>query len=365
VSRAGVRLLRLAWIGAIVCAVRAGADPVTDLVTRITSAGDSSRIGELIQYADYGVPGSPAFELLPEQPSEVVHALTPKDFLSQIRTWTQGGKLKLGVAADTRPFVRSGGTLAQYQASRWRQALFRTVLSVGIAANHDHMNDAVFATGLRFALWDNGDPRRREVVSKVEQSYLNALGQLGPPPADASREELAARSARASKAADATREVARRNYWNAFKVDLGLAGSAGSHGAATEFDSLEQNRAGVWLAASLPVGSWAQLTGSGKASWARADSVTQETQRQSAGVLLRAFPTAQLSLAFEASRLHQRYELDGRNRWTTRLAGAAEMYVGELKGWVGVGYGADPNGKEEKATLYYALYHVRKLENVR
>jgi len=240
--------------------------------------------------------------------------------------------------------------------------LFRTVMSIGVVADHDRANDAVFAAGLRLALWDNGDPRRREVVGRAESAYVRALEAAGQPPADATREELAVRAAQASREADAARDSARKDYWNAIKLDLGLAGSVGSHSAAADIDSLEQNRAGVWLAASVPIGKLAQLTGSGKAAWTRTDSVSHETQRQSAGVLVRAFPTGQLSLVVEASRLHQRFNGTEANQWTTRLGGAAEMYVGELKGWIGVGYSANDNGKEEKATLYYALYHVRKLE---
>ena len=83
------------------------------------------RVASVLQPGYFGVPSSPAFELLPDKPSEVTHLLTPRDFQSKAMAWQENGKLLVGVAVDTRPFVASAGDLTSYARSWRRRVAFR------------------------------------------------------------------------------------------------------------------------------------------------------------------------------------------------------------------------------------------------
>src|SRR5690348_888164 len=60
-------------------------------------------VAELVNGVSYGVPTSPAFALLPQQSSEIVHLTTPADFQGNAASWIDGAKLKTGAAFDWRP----------------------------------------------------------------------------------------------------------------------------------------------------------------------------------------------------------------------------------------------------------------------
>ena len=118
---------------------------------------DSAAIVALVMAVPYGVPDSPAFELLPDKPDQVTHASTPNDFQGGLVSWLDGSRVRVGVAADTRPFVRAAGSPGKYRASWIRQAAFRAVFGAGTAAATSGSKDVVVAAGVRIPLVDCGD----------------------------------------------------------------------------------------------------------------------------------------------------------------------------------------------------------------
>ncbi|HEU5170712.1 MAG TPA: hypothetical protein VFU46_09245, partial [Gemmatimonadales bacterium] len=300
-------------------------------------------ISRLIAGIEYGLPDAPAFELLPDRPSEVVHVVTPKDFKSALSAWHDGSRLRVGAALDARPLVRSGGSLAEYQRSWLRQAAFRTVFSAGTAAAVQGSTDVVVAGGLRIPLVDRGDPRADAAFNqRIALAYNAALDSLGPPPFLATFDTFVARSAIASAALQPLRDAYRRDHWNALKLELGVAGSIQASSGSISRDSIQADRIGLWGAVAVPIVRVGQLTIAGKAAWLRSDSVIAESSRRTLGARLRLFPSERLSLSGEVARIWSDHgdasALD--DRWN-HLAVVVEWYVPELGGWVGVAYGGD------------------------
>lgn len=324
-------------------------------------------IGHLISAVEYGVPESPAFELLPDRPSEVVHVVTPKDFKSAFSSWRDGSKLRVGAALDARPLVRQGGSLAQYRGSWWRQAAFRSVLSAGTATAIEGSSDVLVTAGLRIPVIDKGDPRAdAALVERLAQAYNRAIEALGPPPFDATLETFVARSAQASAALDTIREAYGRAHWNALKLEIGVAGSVQASSGSIAVDSIQAGRVGLWGAFAVPVLRFGQATVSGKRVWPHTQIPTDESNRSTVGARLRLFPTEQLSLSGEYARVwsDHRGAAALNQRWN-HLALAAEWYVPELKGWLGVGYGGDTNrpvNNQDQLSLTYTIYRQRLLE---
>ncbi|HEY7637179.1 MAG TPA: hypothetical protein VH763_16630 [Gemmatimonadales bacterium] len=325
-------------------------------------------IGKLISAVDYGVPESPAFELLPEQPSEVTNVITPKDFKSALSAWHDGSKLRTGLALDSRPLVKSGRSLKEYQSSWWRQAAFRTVLSAGTSAAMQGSTDVVFAGGIRIPLIDKGDPRAdAKYNERLATLYDSALAKLGPPPLRAPFDTFVARAAKASVALEPVREEFRRSHWNALKLELGLAASLQASSGIVRRDSIQADRAGLWGALAVPVVRVGQLTIAGKTAWTRSDTSIAETNRSLLGARLRLYPSEQLSFSAEFARVWSDHSRDtSRNDRWNHLGAVFEWYVPELKGWLGLGYGGDTKRRDDtgdKLSLSYAIYHQRLLES--
>lgn len=324
-------------------------------------------IGKLMSTVDYGVPDSPAFELLPERPSEVTNVVTPKDFKSAVSAWHDGAKLRTGLALDSRPLVKSGGSLQQYQSSWLRQAAFRTVLSAGTSAAMQGSTDVVIAGGLRIPLIDKGDPRAdRKYNDSLALVYDSAIEALGPPPLRAPFDTFVARAAKASVALDPVREDFRRKHWNAVKLELGLAASLQASSGIIRRDSIEADRAGLWGALAVPLVRVGQLTIAGKTAWTRSDTSVAETNRSLVGARLRLFPSEQLSLSAEFARVWSDHSRDTshNDRWN-HLAAVFEWYVPELKGWLGLAYGGDTKRRDDtgdKLSFSYAIFHQRLME---
>ncbi len=323
---------------------------------------DSSQKADLVKMVggiSYGVPSSPAFELLPNKPSEVTHVLTPHDFQSAVSTWFDGNKLRLGIAVDSRPFVQSIGDITDYQASAWRQILFRTVIGLGTSAATEGSRDVIGAVGARISLLDRGDPRLdsglQEDLARAINAKLTAAGQprFGETAADVKK--------RLAGATQKLRDEFVAKHWNATRVDVGFAGSARLTGGAVVRDSLEGNRVGVYVAASTAIGRIGQAAAVGKAAWIRPDSASQETGRHIAGARLRVFPSESVSLSVEAGRTWSRHERAGSldERWN-HYAAVLEWYIPEFRGWLGIGYGGDTSHRDRKGNgieLKYAFYH--------
>ena len=335
------------------------------LAARPAAAGsDPAALAAMAQDANVGVPGSPAFELLPEQPSEVVNAATPKDLAARLRTWSSGGRLWAGMALDARPLVQASGSMTRYRSSWLRRMALRTVLSAGTAVPTEGSRDVLFALGVRLPLVDRGDPRcDSSYQERMARAWDAAASAAGPPAFGASAADLAQRAESASVALDSLRQAFTGGHWNALKLDVGFAGSGTAREGRLNPDALMRNRGGVWAAAALPVGHVAELTVSGKAIWARTDSSTQESGRQAAGARLRVFPAQVLGLSLEAARVWSRCRGDAalNDSWT-HLAGVLEWYIPELKSWVGVGYGGDlaRNGNPgTRLEFHYAISKTR------
>jgi len=320
----------------------------------------------------FGVPESPAFELLPEKASEVVHILTPKDFAAQAQTWFDGDKLKVGVAVDARPFVRTGGSLIQYRSSRFRQIAYRTVLSVGTALASEGSNDALFAAGLRIPIVNSGDPRLdRDLLLHMRRLASTLVSLKRDPPSDwnaslgdwAREDSLDQLTTGGESQSDGILRDYLAKHWNSRSLDIGLAGSGLAKRTVIARDNLLSDRAGVWGALGLPISRSSQLSVGGKFSWARTDSSGQETSRRSLGGRIQSFPTEDFSLSLEGSKIWaQHHGRDGLDDNWTHLAAGAEMYVPELGGWLGVTYGGDigrVDDQRARIDLRYALYRAR------
>jgi hypothetical protein len=356
-------------VTACLTAILATAGPVGSVAQAQGQDADAKRaaIGRLISTIDYGVPDSPAFELLPDRPTEVTDVVTPKDFKSALSAWHDGSKLRTGAALDSRPFVRSGGSLAQYQSSWLRQAGFRTVFSAGTSAAVEGSTDVVIAGGLRIPLIDKGDPRADAKFNEsLATAYDSALTTLGPPPFDATMETFVARAEKASASLEPRREDYRRTHWNALKLELGLAAAVQAASGVVRRDSIQADRAGLWGALAIPVVHFGQLTLVGKAAWTRSDTSTAETSRSLVGARVRLFPSEQLSISAEFARVWSDHSRDASrdDRWN-HLAAVFEWYVPELKGWVGVAYGGDTKRRDDagnKLSLTYAIFRQRLME---
>lgn len=357
-------------LGAWLTALLGATSPVVSWAQEDEMKADAKRdaIGALVSTIDYGVPESPAFELLPERPSEITDIVTPTDFKSALSAWHDGNKLRSGAALDTRPLVRSGGSLQQYQSSWLRQAAFRTVFSAGTSAAMEGSTDVVLAGGIRVPLIDKGDPRGDQAFGEsLAKGYDSALVAMGQPPLDATMETFEARADTASAAIEPLREKYRREHWNSLKLELGLAGAIQAASGAVRRDSIQADRAGLWGALAVPIARYGQLTIAGKTAWTRSDTASAETNRSLAGARLRLFPSDQISISAEFARVWSDHSRDASldDRWN-HVGVVFEWYVPELKGWLGVGYGGDAKRRDDngdKLSLTYAIYHQRLLES--
>jgi hypothetical protein len=324
-------------------------------------------IGRLISAVEFGLPESPAFELLPDRPSEVVHVVTPKDFKSALGSWHDGSRLRVGAAIDARPLVRQGGSLEQYRRSWWRAAAFRTVFSAGTAAAVEGSRDVVLAAGFRVPLIDRGDPRADDSLNAaLGAAYAMAITKLGQPPFDEPFSTFVARSMKASPALDSIRKAFSRAHWNDLKFEIGVAGSVQASSGRVVLDSIQAGRVGAWGALAVPVLEVGQLTLAGKAIWPSSDSAHTEKDRQSVGGRIRFFLDERLSLSGEFSRVWSGQESSSGpdQRWN-HLALLAEWYVPELKGWLALAYGGDadrPGEDKDQLSLTYAFSRQRLIE---
>jgi hypothetical protein len=354
----GLPLLVLVFAG------RAGAQG--GLLGALNAVGDSAKRTAVLQHLDprlFGVPGSPAFELLPAQPTEVPTVVTPADFQTNVRSWVQDGRLKAGAAFDSRPFVTSVGALSSYRG--WRAALFRTVMSAGSATSLQGERDVVLAAGFRVPAIDRGDPRADTAYQgRLSRAYDAALARLPQPGFNVTLAEIQQRSVKASAALDTVRSNFAASHWNALKLDVGVAASGVVAGGKLSLDSAQSRRAGVWAAFSGPLprqGGVAQWTLSGKALWAQADSALGERRHYSAGGRIKAFASDRFDLQAEAAQIWSSRLGLPTDQWT-HVGVVAEWFVPEMKGWLSAGYGGDrgrAGGTGGGLTLNYAFYRQR------
>jgi hypothetical protein len=318
----------------------------------------------------YGIPTSPAFALLPDQPTEVQHIETPADFQSAVTSWLDGKRLRTGAALDFRPFS-SVGSLRQYQRDPTRQVLFRTVLSAGTAPAEMGSQDVLISLGARIPIIDRADLRAdAEALDRLEEAENQALLSIPRPPGELTAAQLQQRADSVSKMTQPVRDSIAQAHWNRFKWDLGAALAARAHNGEIEQDSVFGDRGGAWTSVAVPVSGAIQATGTAKLTWARADTVGGETSRQVLGARVRIFPNRGIALSAEAAHVwasfRERNDLD--EDWS-HVAGVLEFPTSFLggwirNGWVSLAYGGDLSRRGDpspKFSLQYALYQNRIL----
>lgn len=320
----------------------------------------SKWIEELVNSINYGVPSSPAFELLPDKPSEVVHIQTGRDVQTNIHNIFDGFKLREGFAFDARPFVWFIGSLEQYNRNLWRRMAWRSVFSVGSAADPKVDNDVLLSLGIRVPLIDKGDPRTRlDHLRELEKAYKDSFSNQ--PPHDESLEEFKARTAGAATKADSIRKDWEATTWNAFKVEIGLAGMLRAKGRNVNKDSLDKERIGFWVGAGFPIKRRSQLTISGKLSWSQTNSTILESARYSLGVRARFFLTKFIAASIEGAEvwaIHKK-EFSNMNDAWFHFAILTEFKVPIIGGWIGIAYGGDAGRRgdfDSKFSINYAYY---------
>jgi hypothetical protein len=335
--------------------------------TAQTGGSDRKEIADLLKAIAYGVPTSPAFALLPEQPEEVNHLTKPADLTGQVGTWFSGTNLRGGAALDYRPLARVGD-LDQYRQSIFRQAAFRSVLSAGSASGDG--SDVLLAAGIRIPLLDRGDPR---LDSAYEQEIANILARAllrCPPNLDEATDDAIARCPAVDDSIQAAQDEYTARTWNAMRLDFGLAGSARAHGGSVEKDSVMGNQAGVWLGVALPLGQRGQLMAIGKNTWARADSSAAESGRSTAGARIRWLPLNSIAVSVEAAQVWTRHPSSSFDDSWTHLAAVAEIPLDRLGALfedqvIGVAYGGDigRDGESERGlSLRYSFYRTRLIK---
>lgn len=325
----------------------------------------------LVSQISYGIPTSPAFTLLPDQPSEVQHLATPHDFQSAVTSWFSGGKLQTGAALDFRPFS-AAGSLRQYQQDPMRQIAWRTVLSAGTAQAGQGSSDVLVSVGLRIPVIDRADPRADPaVVSRLETAYQAAILSQGPPGLGVTAAKLQERADSAARLIQPVRDSIAAENWNRFKWDLGLALATRARGGVFREDSLASDRGGFWTAVAVPLGRSIQASGTAKLTFARADTAGAERLRSVVGAHVRVFPGAALALSAEAAQVWSRHRdrTDQDQNWThlgAVLEFPSTFLAGFIKsGWIGVGYGGDINREGNRSpqfTFQYAFYQNRILK---
>lgn len=321
----------------------------------------------------FAVPDAPAFELLPNKPSEVTHLAEPTDFSAHIDAWHNGDQLVAGVALDARPFVNNGGSLSDYQNSNGRRMLFRTILSAGTAKAVTGPTNVLAALGLRVPIFDGGDPRAdSSEQSRLATAYNKAkelVGEPAFPVSPVSPDTKRRTDSMANVILDSLRAAYAAKHWNAVRFVIGLAGSALVQSAALTPDSVTTQAGGAWAALAFPlgqVGGPLQVTIAGKESWSRPDTVGGETRRASAGVSLLAHLGNAFALSAEYSYVSSvhRQAPQANDQWS-HLALLSEWYIASIKGWLGVSYGGDSGRAANHANqfgLHYAIYHDRILK---
>lgn len=312
---------------------------------------------------DFGVPSSPAFELLPDRPSEVTHVTTPKDLQANVRSFFTGTELRTGVAMDIRPFSSLASSLQQYWKDKGKQVAWRSVLSFGTSARATGSSDVILALGLRLPVLDHGDPRADSAyIRRLEGAYQQALDSLGQPDLEdeGSDAVFAARAESASAAIQPVRDSFRLAKWNALRLDLGVGGSVVASEGQLQRDKVSSDRAGAWVALALPVWSIAEFTVSGKGLWAKADSSTEEAQRYLLGSRLRAFPLGWIALSFEGARVWSRYDDSGLNESWNHFAVGGDIKLPMNAGWLSVVYGGDTSRREDPDAMFSIEYAILK-----
>jgi len=347
-------LFRLIWLAAI--------SFVSLDAVQAQNKDAKQQISEFVNGVGYGVPSTPAFEILPDKPSEVVHLLTPNDFQTTIKSIFAGSRFRPGFAFDVRPLSRFAGSLERYNKNFISRVAWRTVLALGSAADPNDPADALVSVGMRIPLIDKADPRTRlDHINRLEQAYEEVFGKQ--PNFDESRVDFEARIAPARRRADSLRQNFEKSNWNAFKVDLGFAEMWRAKNNRFNGNSLGHERFGVWSAAGFPLSKQGQLTMSAKLSWRETSPFNQESARHVAGGRARFFwKTAAFSVEGAQVWSKNKSGATSLNDAWLHFAAVTEFKIPVLNSWIAIAYGGDTGrraGAKRKISLSYAYYKNR------
>lgn len=337
--------------------------------------GSREAIEKLLNAETYGVPATPAFELLPGKPSEVVSLLTPKDLGGQIRSWSDGKSIRIGAGFELRPFANGAGSLTEYQKSAVKQVWWRTVFAAGTAAATDQPKDVIVAAGLRLPLIDKGDPRgNSEHMARLETVYRKAFdaalrAKIAPdtvPDPMKGSEFYRSIDSIADIAGDTVRSEFAARTWNAFKLDVGIAGSIRALNGIAAVDSVQPAQGGFWAATAFPTpGLPAQVTLSAKLVSVDADSTGAERLRFIGGGRVQLLSTGTWTISGEAARIAARYRGDqSLDETWSHYAVVLELPSPLGDGWLGIAYGGDTEHRTQatrQIAFQYALYKNRVL----
>jgi hypothetical protein len=285
----------------------------------------------------FGVPSSPAFELLPNKPTEVTHVVTGSDVKASFAQLVVDSKLGTSASIDIRPFAFGAGALRDYQADRLRRLAWRSVLAVGTAPAGDESGDVFGAVGLRIPILDRGDPRLDTAYLRALEAAVAAPFNEQPPHPDRVDSDWIEDRLRGSAREDSIREAWASRNWNAERLEVGLAASARVRSAALEPDSAVGDRFGAWLAYARGLSTWGEVTLNAKTAGVRAVDAGDETRRDVLGARLRVRPFSWLAIAAEGAQVWSHRDGAATADWT-HLAVGLELPTGFLSDWLGEGW---------------------------
>lgn len=315
----------------------------------------------------FGVPSSPAFELLPNTPSAVTHVVTGSDVKASLAQLVVDSKLGTTVSLDVRPFAFGGGTLRQYQTDLVRRLAWRSVLAVGTAPAGDESGDLFGAIGLRVPILDRGDPRLDTAYLRALEAAVAAPFNQQPPDPDGVDSDWIEDRLRNNTREDSIRKAWASHNWNAERLEVGLAAGARVRSGALEPDSAIGDRFGAWLAYARGLSTWGEVTVNGKTAAVRAADPGDETRRDVLGARLRVRPASWLALALEGAQVWSHRESTSTADWT-HVAVGLELPTGILSDWLGegwilvaVGQGTDTEEDGLALELQYTVNRNRTL----
>ena len=218
---------------------------------------------------DLSVPESPAFVVLGVTPQTITRPTSPRSLATSLLNGVdQNGNFQTGFALDTSPYMLYWGnklTIQEYQDSRWKQFLARTTLSVGTTKGTTSSDSATrLAVGIRFTIFDKGDPRLDEQyledLDKAVQAVLDATTPVPPGSSteDVDKHEKALTELIKNKTGpiDTARENARKANWNKSSMVVAFAPSWISKSGGSS--DLSYNGGAAWASLALQVRTFGQ-----------------------------------------------------------------------------------------------------------
>jgi hypothetical protein len=226
--------------------------PAQALAQTGTASGDS---GVEVLTA---VPESPAFLFLRISPTEVTRPGSVRDFGAAILSGiNEEGDLQQGVALETTPWFFIPGlaiSVQDYQRDYLKYLVSNAQLSLATARASGDSASTDLAFGLRFTLWDEGDPMRSsEFTDPLGDELLACL----PETPDADEEEAQCCVDEVMRQAYGAYNERTKNRWNARRAALGLA--TGVRFVNSEFGAGEYSGYQVWLVGSNPATRYGQI----------------------------------------------------------------------------------------------------------